>query len=182
VAALLAETSELLVVGGHRDARHPARILWACLRASRSPLAAIPEGACPPPGRIVVALSGSRASLAALAWGRREAALRCVPLTAVYAWQRGPGTHASEEVARAKLQAWAGTAEAAGVGEVRCDLLAAHGPPLDTLLAAVGPTDLLVVGRPPRPHGAGRVLHGDVGADLAGLLPCPVVLVPAAAR
>jgi nucleotide-binding universal stress UspA family protein len=182
VAALLAQASDLLVVGGHRGASHPSRMLTACLRASRRPLVAVPEGECPPLGRIVVAMSGSRASQAALEWGRREAALRSVPLTAVHAWQRSPGSHAAGETAHARLQAWADTADAAGVRQVPCDLLARHGPPLDTLMAAVGPTDLLVVGRPPPPHAVGRLLHGDVGADLAGLLPCPVVLVPASAR
>ena len=188
-AAVLAEPADLVVLGGRAGASHPSSVVSACLHSCRVPLVVVPHGAPAEPQRVVVALCGTAASSVALAWARCEASLRGLPLTAVYAWQRGPALHSHDpralqgtQEAQSRLRAWTSSAGAEAQGGPDVELLATQGPPLETLLATVREDDLLVVGRPIVTRGATRFLHGDLGADLAGLVPCPVALVPSAPR
>lgn len=186
---MLAEPAELVVLGGRAGASHPSSVISACLHSCGVPLVVVPPVARAEPQRVVVALCGTAASSTALAWARCEVSLRGLPLTAVYAWQRSPALHAHDsralhrtQEAQSRLRAWVGGAGGEAQGGLGVELLATQGPPLETLLATVREDDLLVVGRPAVARGATRFLHGDLGADLAGLAPCLVALVPSTRR
>lgn len=138
--------------------------------------------------RVVVGVSGSLGSLAALRAGAREARLRGLELVAVMAWSPPEGeglfarfpdrgwaamweAEAAGTLDRAFEEAFGG--DPAGVLAVRRHVL--RGDPWRTLCAAAGrPDDLLVIGgRPGRHHG------GRVGRRLRGHAVCPVLTVPA---
>ncbi|MBT2472168.1 universal stress protein [Streptomyces sp. ISL-66] len=137
--------------------------------------------------RVVVGVSGSLASLAALRAGAREARLGGRELVAVLAWSPPEGegmfarfpdrawaqlweAEAAETLGRAFEEALGG--DPAGVPQVRRRVL--RGDPGRTLRAVAGlPDDLLVIGvRPGRRHG------GKVGRELRAHAVCPVLAVP----
>lgn len=138
--------------------------------------------------RVVVGVSGSLGSLAALRAGAREARLRGLELVAVMAWSPPEGeglfarfpdrgwaamweAEAAETLDRAFAEAFGG--DPAAVPAVRRHVL--RGDPGRTLCAVAGrPDDLLVIGGRP-----GRRRGGRVGRRLRGNAVCPVLTVPA---
>ncbi|MGW5398571.1 universal stress protein [Streptomyces sp. NPDC003952] len=137
--------------------------------------------------RVVVGVSGSLGSLAALRAGAREARLGGRELVAAVVWSPPEGeglfarfpdrtwaalweAEAAATLDRAFEEAFGG--DPAGVPVVRRHVL--RGDPGRTLCELAGrPDDLLVVGaRPGRRHG------GPVGRRLRGRAVCPVLTVP----
>ncbi len=132
---------------------------------------------------IVVGVYGSPASLAALRWAVREAALRDVPLHAVRAWQdearwvapyasrrRLPAGRESRAAARATLEhavlTVAGTLPTA---DVRVEV--AEGLPARVLIDYAAHAGLLVLGR------YTRDALGPVARVCLHRAPCPIVLI-----
>ncbi|WP_251072980.1 universal stress protein [Streptomyces sp. ISL-43] len=138
--------------------------------------------------RVVVGVSGSLGSLAALRAGAREARLGGRELVAVVVWSPPEGeglfarfpdkawaalweAEAAETLDRAFGEAFGG--DPAGVPAVR--RLVLRGDPGRTLRAVAGRSDdLLVIGGRPR-----RGYGGRVGRGLRGRAVCPVLTVPA---
>jgi nucleotide-binding universal stress UspA family protein len=125
----------------------------------------------------------------AIAYAFEQAAVRGVPLRAVYAWRLPIHVYAPEiaydmdevgatqhQVARDKLTAFTGKYPSVRVIEdVRC----AH--PVDALTDAAEGADLLVVGS----HGRGALgsmLLGSVSRGVLHHAACPVAVVPAERR
>jgi nucleotide-binding universal stress UspA family protein len=143
-----------------------------------------------PDGPIVVGVSPSTGSPAALRWAADEARLRATRVRAVMAWRpprapaapggRPPATVVSvsgtdyEAVADEKLRRL--VAAALGAGDaVECQ--AVRGNAVTALLAAARDAQLVVVGEP----GAGRlatVRTSLIAPLLIAQAPCPVVAMP----
>jgi nucleotide-binding universal stress UspA family protein len=187
-SALLDRRPDLLVLGGHVGAPHASHLTLACLHHAECPVIVVSDTERPIFGRVVVGVNGTRASLIALRWAAEEARLRGADLVAAYAWQLHPGSaremlhpaqavrsHEAAELRR--LQGWVESV----LGTVVVELLAIHGAPLDVLLDVTTDADLVVLGRSPQ-AGIARLFHGAVGDDFGGLVPCPVAVIPGAAR
>jgi nucleotide-binding universal stress UspA family protein len=184
-AALLAQDPELLVLGRRGSSRnHLSRVLRAVLHHVACPVVVVPPDDHARIERIVVGVSETAASAAAARWAAAEAALHHAELVVVHAWQLAP--HGWRELSR-PMQALAHHQPAA---EIRLrqwvyDTLpgldpvtqAAHGGPLDAILAASTTADLVVVGYSPHER-LGRLLHGHIADDLAVLSTCPVAVIP----
>ena len=131
---------------------------------------------------IIVGVHGSAASLAALRWAAREAALRQVTLHAVRAWE-DPGRHlapyallrlAGGRESRAAADASLQQAVRAAAGEspqVAMTAEVADGPPARVLIDRAAHAGLLVVGT------AARDVLGPVTRACLHHAPCPVVLI-----
>lgn len=137
---------------------------------------------------IVVGVSPTTGSVAALRWAAEEARLRKAPLHAVMAWRRplmpaAPGgrvlapTTASEDIAadtEAKLRRTVedvlGTLD--GV-----TLFAQQGKALTILLAAAQEAQLIVLG-PPRLSDPRTLAAGLLAPQLVYRSPCPVAVIP----
>jgi nucleotide-binding universal stress UspA family protein len=145
----------------------------------------------PPHLPVVVGVDGLPDSEGALAFGFDEAALRGVPLVALYAWWMLPWTNlgpvdlrhydlveAGEEARRMLAEAVAGWSDK--YPDVRVELRPSHDMnPTLALLDASERAGLLVVSR----HGGNaltRLVLGSVGDALVRQAPCPVAVVPEA--
>ncbi len=131
---------------------------------------------------IVVGVHGSAASLAALRWAAREAALRHVTLHVVRAWE-DQGRHLAP-YALLRLPGSRETRAAAGAGleqavrivadqspRVTVTAEVADGPPSRVLIDRAAHAALLVVGS------AARDVLGPVTRVCLHRAPCPVVLI-----
>jgi nucleotide-binding universal stress UspA family protein len=141
---------------------------------------------------VVVGVSPTSGSPAALRWGAREAELRNVPLRAVLAWRpprppgapggRPPGTPLTgadvEADAEQNLQAFVAAALGADNG-VECVLV--KGSAVTALLGAASDADLLVIGEPRQGALAGARVTRLVAPQVVLRAPCPVVVMPASA-
>jgi nucleotide-binding universal stress UspA family protein len=145
--------------------------------------------------RIVVGVDGTGASVAALTWAAREAALRGAVLQAVRAWQpaeRGrapyaPGTRgldreADRRAAEEMLSAAVREALGADGRSAECVVLeVAEGRPVPVLLRCAAGADLLVLAGASAPGGdTASQLPDHVGPVARACLrtaPCPVVVV-----
>ncbi|MFB6841340.1 universal stress protein [Streptomyces sp. NPDC056361] len=142
-------------------------------------------------GRVVVGVSGSLASLAALRRATSVARRDGVPLLAVLAWEppEGEALHARmpdrawarlwEEDARRRLE----DAVLDGLGRIPADVVfegrAVRGAPADVLRALAGrPGDLLVVGAAPRRGRLSRLRRRPVLRAVLDRAACPVLTVP----
>ena len=131
---------------------------------------------------IIVGVHGSVASLAALRWAAREAALRRVTLHVVRAWEdqgrhlapyallRLPGSRESRAAANLSLeQAVRVVADESPLVTVTAEV--ADGPPARVLIDRAAHAGLLVVGS------AARDVLGPVTRVCLHRAPCPVVLI-----
>ncbi|MFJ5831715.1 universal stress protein [Streptomyces sp. NPDC093089] len=142
-------------------------------------------------GRVVVGVSGSLASLAALRHATAVARRDGVPLLAVLAWEppEGEALHARMPD-RAWARLWAEDARRRledavldGLGHVPADVAfdgrAVRGAPADVLRALAGrPRDLLVVGTAPRRGRLSRLRRRPVLRAVLDRAACPVLTVP----
>lgn len=183
--ALLACDPELLVLGGHRGARHRSHLTRTCLQHASCPVVVVPDTEQSPAGRVVVGTSGSEGSMVALRWAAEEAQLRHATLLVCYAWalhsssaqdlRRPTRAIAAQQAAACSLiHQW--LRQIPRLQQIEVQLT--HGGPLDGLLEASTNADLLVVGRSDH-TGLSRLLNGGVSNDLSGLAPCPVAVIPA---
>ncbi|GAA2271360.1 universal stress protein [Glycomyces scopariae] len=138
------------------------------------------------PERIVVGVDGSPASLRALEWALREAALTGADLEALHAWEvpaaYGTGMvmtlPSSEEFEAAAKESLARAVELATVNDpgVRVLQNTVAGHPARVLIDAAEGASLLVVGS--RGHGGFvGTLVGSVSQYCVSHAPCPVVVV-----
>ncbi|WUH92086.1 universal stress protein [Streptomyces sp. NBC_00433] len=141
-------------------------------------------------GRVVVGVSGSLLSLAALHRAVDEARRRDAELTAVLAWAPPAGEHghrtnpwpsppaALENAAAARLEQAFRDAFGGFPYGVRVRLVTARGEPATALVAlADRPDDLLVVSTGRR-GGFQRLFHGGVARYCLAHARCPVLAVP----
>lgn len=131
---------------------------------------------------ILVGVHGSAASLAALRWAAREAALRHAPLHVVRAWEdqgrfaapyalpRVPGSRETRAAASASLEQ-AVRAAAADAPLVTMTAEVADGPAARILIDRAGRAGLLVIGN------AARDVLGPVARVCLHRAPCPIVLI-----
>ncbi|RRR99707.1 universal stress protein [Glycomyces terrestris] len=138
------------------------------------------------PERIVVGVDGSAASLRALEWALREAALTGAGLEAVHAWEvpaaygtgmvlAMPGNEEFESAAREAL-ARAVDQVAGNEPGVAIEQNTVAGHPARVLIDAAEGASLLVVGS--RGHGGFvGTLVGSVSQYCVSHAPCPVVVV-----
>ena len=140
--------------------------------------------------RIVVGVSGSPNSAAALRWAAKEARLHAAEIWAVHAWsepmemlapyapRRGVPSHEQQrEASGALLNAaikYALGSKGAGV-VVRPTLV--EGPLIPVLLRYAACADLLVLGRRLRPSHADGIALSAVARACLGNTRCPTVLV-----
>ncbi|HEY2206977.1 MAG TPA: universal stress protein [Pseudonocardia sp.] len=131
--------------------------------------------------RIVVGVDGSPASLLALGWASRQAALTDADLDVVHAWQvpsaygMVPAGDDWEQRDRAELdRAVHDTLSAADSARVHVRQLRGH--PAEALLEAAADADLLVVGSRGRGGFTGMML-GSVSQQLVVHAQCPVVVL-----
>jgi nucleotide-binding universal stress UspA family protein len=137
---------------------------------------------------IVVGVDGSEESKRALRWAVEEAALRHVPVRAVYAWTPPlvPGALGFAVLPAADLDAVregavelldAAVDEVVDGSGVEVTRAAVQGAPAKVLLQAAEEADLLVVGT--RGHGGfAELLLGSVSQQCAHHATCPVVVIP----
>jgi nucleotide-binding universal stress UspA family protein len=132
--------------------------------------------------RIVVAVDGSAASLEALAWAVRQAALTGAVAEVVTAWHyplsAGGYTSAAEIDWQANAHATQDVAVKEVLGDDAASLLRSvvEGHPVPDLLDAAAGADLLVVGS--RGHGGfAGLLLGSVSEHVVAHAPCAVVVV-----
>jgi nucleotide-binding universal stress UspA family protein len=163
-AVLLAHEADLLVLGGHSPhTSHAARLV---LHRARCPVVVVPDSTPARAGRVVVGVTRSDASRAAIRWATQAAALRGATLVVVHAWQRHE--EAAQELVRELTRDLVGRA-------VETRLL--RGAPLDRLLTLGESADLLVLGRRVH-HGVDRILHASISDEAAALAECPVAVIP----
>lgn len=163
-AVLLAHEADLLILGGHSP--HTSHAIRLVMHLAKCPVVVVPDAPPARAGRVVVGVTRSDASLAALRWARDAAARRGATLVVAHAWQ----SHESvgEELVRELAQ------EAGDSARTRL----VHGAPLDSLLTLGAKADLLVLGRRVH-HGVERILHASISDEAAALAECPVAVVPA---
>lgn len=187
-----AEGAQLLVVGTHELRRFQGGVFSTraahIAALSTVSVAVVPAGRESSGSGVVVGVDGSASSIAALAFGAREADRLGQPLTAVFAWRvpsswstgddedHGDATDGDRLVLS---EAAAGLADDYPDLGVRLELSGEM--PVDALLNATIGARLLVVGTHGR-RGAARMWLGSVSHDLVLAMPCPVVVIkPAAA-
>lgn len=142
---------------------------------------------------IVVGVSPTTGSPAALRWAAEEARVRSVPLRAVLAWraQRPPAapggrpplgassTVVVPDQALAAEHALVEFVEAALGSRDGVECTAVRGGAVNALLSAAQDADLLVIGEP-RPGRLGSVLTSLVAPQVVLRSSCPVVVMPSA--
>jgi nucleotide-binding universal stress UspA family protein len=135
--------------------------------------------------KIVVGISGSAASAAALRWAAAEGRLRGAQVLAVYAWEWSGGYHAPyaplagrisrEDERRAAAEvAEQAVAKLGEAGHVESAVV--EGPPAQVLLRTAADADLLVLGSDEADAGPYPVINPVVAACLLRAH-CPVVVV-----
>ncbi|GAA3941087.1 hypothetical protein GCM10022244_56360 [Streptomyces gulbargensis] len=142
------------------------------------------------PGRVVVGVSGSLASLAALRQATAHARRASVPLVAVLAWEPPEGeTLYARHPDRAWARLWAEDARLRlaravedGLGRVpdgpAVELRTVRAAPVTALCALARPDDLLVLGAAARPGLTARLRARPVRRGVLARAACPVLLVP----
>ncbi|MER7625313.1 universal stress protein [Streptomyces sp. NPDC126503] len=143
------------------------------------------------PGRVVVGVSGSLASLAALRQATAHARRASVPLVALLAWEPPEGEALyARRPDRAWARLWAEDARTRlaravedGLGAVpdgpAVELRTVRGAPAAALSrAADRPDDLLVLGAAARPGFTARLRTRPVRRGVLARAACPVLLVP----
>ena len=160
-AVLLAHEADLLVLGGHSP--HTSHAMRLVMHHAKCPVVVVPDAPPARAGRVVVGVTRSGPSRAALSWATDAAAMRGATLVVAHAWQAHE--RASEELVREL------TPDGASSRLI-------HGAPLDSLLTLGATADLLVIGRQVH-HGVERILHASISDDAAALAECPVAVVPA---
>lgn len=134
-------------------------------------------------GLIIVAVDGSRASEAAIAWAAKQAKLTGAQLQAVTAWQIPALAYgnvlfpADTDLERASEQTLEEALDKV-LGPDRSNVTSRviHGPAALVLVEAAKGADLLVMGS--RGHGAfAGMLLGSVSDYCVARAPCPVVVV-----
>ncbi len=185
-----AEDAALLVVGTRgwstRDDPSLGSVGTYCVRHAKVPVALIPEDVPPVHDRlsVVVGVDGSPQSVRALRWTLDHVRHTAV-VTAVRVTTAGPivgdplssSADAVEAVAEDELAACVQEVAARADGHPDLEVLVVHGDPRDTLGAAIGDTDLLVVGA--RGHGiVHRLMLGSVATALAHHPTLPTIIVP----
>jgi nucleotide-binding universal stress UspA family protein len=138
----------------------------------------------PKPGKIVVGIDGSPASLEALRWAMRQATLTGSRLEVVVTWEWPqsygwappyPSDYSPSADARKTLEE-AVVEVGAAFPDVRTDLTVVEGHPAPALVEASKGADLLVVGS--RGHGEfAGMLIGSVSEHCTAIAKCPVVVV-----
>ena len=139
---------------------------------------------------VVVGVSPTTGSPAALRWGAEEARLRDLPLRAVMAWRapRAPGSpggrppttstavggEQNAEAAESTLRGF--VSDALGT-DVRIDCLVVRGSAVKALLASAQGAQVLVVGEP-RSGRIGSVRTSLVAPQVVLHATCPVVVMP----
>jgi nucleotide-binding universal stress UspA family protein len=188
-----ADGAELVVLGSEGSGAFEALVLGSVShtvahRAS-CPVVLVPEGtAAGGPRRVIVGVDGSSHSDAAVDVAAREAALAKVELVIVHAWsypyRRRQGENQAGDQIGSMMQADADAVLAAAAAragepteappEVTTRLV--EGSPVDVLIDAAGPEDLVVVGA--RGRGALRsILLGSTSASLIHHARGPVIVV-----
>lgn len=145
--------------------------------------------------RIIVGVSGSANSAAALRWAAAEARLRAAEVWAVHAWSspmetralyaplRGVPSRDQQRQASSALltaaisHAFGPGSDRSGVG-VRPILVEGH--PVAVLLRYAVGARLLVLSRRLRPSHPGGIALGVVARACTAHAPCPTVVIPAA--
>lgn len=194
--ALLDAAAEdaLLVVGGRGEGGFTGLLLGSVAHGVSSrttgPVVVVQHPVPDPEGEIVVGVDGSAATGPALEAAFDEAALRGVPLRAVYAWRQlgwatrrtllhagaATGVHVDEDAARRTLTSALSDA-AARHPEVEVVQELDRGHPTEVLVRASSKAALLVVGR----RGAGGFPALRIGSVSRGVLHhavSPVMIVP----
>ena len=140
-------------------------------------------------GRVIVGVSGSPASIAALRIGADHARRDDVPLVAVHAWlppggdlaeRRWPSPELRPLWKRAALELLDGAIESAWAGlpgDVRLEHVITRGQPEHVLTDIARPGDLLVIGAGRRGR-VSRLLHGRVARSCLARARCRVLSVP----
>ena len=187
----------LLVVGRHGQSDLALRLVGQvlgsvaghCLSRSTAPVVVVPHDArAGAPSRVVVGVDGSDASARALTWAHGHARAVGSRLVAMLSWQLTTLPAPSSWTAGAvpPLPEWHEKAEhllalvcdaALGADAQGVEQVVLHEPAALSLLAAVSPDDLLVLGDRGR-GGFARLLLGSVSRQCAEHAPCPVVVVP----
>jgi nucleotide-binding universal stress UspA family protein len=134
------------------------------------------------PGRIVVGVDGSSASLDALRWALAQARLAGDAIDAVLAW-RPPAAYGgypviAEEDWQANAEEVLDTAlsEVPEAADARMVRHVVQGHPVDVLLERAAGADLLVVGSRGLGGFSGMLL-GSVSQHVVAHAPCPVLVV-----
>jgi nucleotide-binding universal stress UspA family protein len=142
---------------------------------------------------IVVGVSPSTGSPAALRWAAGEAELRGAPLRAVLAWRppRAPAAPAGRPPASGSGVATDPAADAERTLHRMVDSTLGHGAPIDcvtvrgtavnALLNQSADAQLLVIGEP-RPGRMASMRAGMVAPQIVQRARCPVVVLPAPGR
>ena len=183
--ALMCRRPGLLVLGhDSASSHHLSSTIRACLHQLRCPVVIVPPSNDGRVRRIVVGVSDSAASVAALHWAIGEADLCGAELVVVRAWQVSPHTWrdvfqlahlvgTQQRPSELALQHWV-SASSPGTDAT---VIAQHGGPLDILLEASETADLLVLGH--SQHGAlGHSFRGHFADDLITLARCPIAVIP----
>lgn len=138
-------------------------------------------------GRVLVAVDGSDAGQAALAWAAQRARSAGALLDVVHVWAQQPADveigdePVATDVVRSRAQEFLETClrdvdpGLVGAPDVRARLIV--GRPAEALIAEALGADLVVVGW----RGAGgltRLMMGSVASQVARYSPCTVVVVP----
>jgi nucleotide-binding universal stress UspA family protein len=143
--------------------------------------------------RIVVGVSGSPNSLAALSWAAREARLRAAEICVLHAWsssmdklapyapRRGvPSRDQEREASSTLLSAAIRYAVGSGVAGVIVRPALVEGSAIPTLLRYAASADLLVLGRKRRPGQPDSIALGAVARACILNSRCPVVFIAGA--
>lgn len=141
--------------------------------------------------RIVVGVSGSPSSMAALRWAVTEAHLHAAEIWAVHIWSAPTETFApyallrgvpSREQQKEASSALLAAAIRHALGSSECDVIVrpslVEGSPITVLLGYAAHTHLLVLGRRVPTHRASSMTPGAVARACIASSRCPTVLVP----
>ncbi len=140
--------------------------------------------------RILVGVSGSPNSLAALSWAASEARLHAAEICALHVWsssmeklapyasQRGvPSREQEREASSTLLSAAIRYAVESKVAGVVVRPILAEGPPIPVLLRYAASADLLVLGRRRRSSQADSIAVGAVARACILNSRCPIVFI-----
>ena len=176
-------TAGLLVVGTHRLTGLSRAVLGststaAVLRAT-CPVVVVAERPTGAPQTVLVGLGGTELDEHVLAWAFGYAQRHGAPVRAVHSWHMDmwPDSRiAAPEVAEAWLsESLAGWRE--DYPDVVLDTALLRGQPVEELVGAVGPHDLIVVGRRKRRSRLSPHL-GSVSLGVLHHAPCSVAVIP----
>lgn len=131
---------------------------------------------------VVVGVSGSAESDAAMDWALAEAASRHVPLTAILAWTgpRGVQPHEYQDLLERRREDLLALVDAAvrrtGLTQVEVTATVAEGDAAESLITAAQDVEMLVLGRR-RMGRFGRLVLGSVSSEVVERADVPVTVV-----